>query len=123
MSRLIVVTMSILLVSCGGSLHPPAAGPGVMASMPHFLEVSSGTRVASLRFPAGTYSLVSADKIGYYYRAPRAVMQQSGDGLFARNGGIFVSKRDARKIRGYVYLAGGVTHVGNFSHLPHQFHD
>ena len=73
-----------------------------------------------MHFPAGTYSLGAIDKIGYYYRAPRAVIAAGGT---PRTGGIFVSRRDPRKLRGYVHLAGGVTHVGNLSHVPHRFHD
>lgn len=115
--------LSILLSSCGGSSRPPAAGPAALASMPHFLDINSTPHIATLHFPRGTYSLGGSDKIGYYYRAPSAVIQQTGDGAFPRDGGIFVSKRDVRRLRGYVYLAGGVTHVGNLSSVPHQFHD
>ena len=118
-----VTCLSILFAGCAGNLRPPSAGPDAMASMPHFLEVNATPRATTLHFPSGTYSLGAADRIGYYYRAPRPVLQQTGDGLFPREGGIFVSKRDPRKLRGYVFLAGGVTHVGNFSGLPHQFHN
>ena len=40
-----------------------------------------------------------------------------------REGGIFVSKRNRTKLRGYVYLGGVVTHVGNFSHANYKFRD
>lgn len=94
-----------------------------MAEMPPYLELDAETHSATLHFPRGLYSLGAADKIGYYYRAPRPVMQQTGNGLYPREGGIFVSRRNPRKLRGYVYLAGGVTHVGDFSRLPHRFRD
>lgn len=91
--------------------------------MPRFLDIYSEARAATLHFPRGSYSLAAADRIGYYYRAPETVGQHRGGGVFPREGGIFVSKRDQRKLRGYVYLAGGVTMVGNLSNVPHQFHD
>ncbi len=121
--RIAAVSLSILLVSCGGSLRPPAVGPARDANMPRFLEIYSAPQVASLHFPQGTYSLGNADKIGYYYRAPRGVLEHTSAGTVPRTGGIFVSKRDPRKMRGYIYLAGGVTHIGNFSRVEHQFHD
>lgn len=117
------IALSILLASCGGSLRPPAAGPEVTESMPRFLDIDASPHASTLHFPRGTYSLGAADKIGYYYRAPRPVLQQTGLGTYPREGGIFVSKRDPRKLRGYVYLAGGVTHVGSFGRVPHQFHN
>ncbi|MEY2546389.1 MAG: hypothetical protein QOG48_1506 [Verrucomicrobiota bacterium] len=116
-------SLSILFMSCAGALRPPAVGPGNNPNAAHFLEIYSAPHVAGLHFPAGTYSLGAADRVGYYYRAPRAVLEHTGGGSVARQGGIFVSKRDLRKLRGYVYLAGGVTHVGNFSRVAHQFHD
>jgi hypothetical protein len=94
-----------------------------MAAMPHFLDTFSDTQSATLHFPRGAYSLAAVDKIGYYYRAPQGVDQHRGSGTFPRDGGIFVSKHDQRKLRGYIYLAGGVTLVGNLSGVPHQFHD
>jgi len=61
--------------------------------------------------------LDAADKIGYYYRAPRKVRE----GYTWRDGGIFVSRRDPQKLRGYVYRAGTITHVGNLSGVRHRF--
>ena len=118
-----VIVLSILLVSCGGSSRPLAVRPGFVGSMPQHLEIYAAPHAATLHFPRGTYSLGAVDKIGYYYRAPSSIMEHTSAGLFPREGGIFVSKRDRRKLRGYVYLAGGVTHVGNFSSVAHQFHD
>jgi hypothetical protein len=62
--------------------------------------------------------LSAADKIGYYYRAPRKIVEQ---GSIGRDGGIFVSKRDPNKLRGYIYRAGAITHVGNLSKVRHRF--
>ena len=70
-----------------------------------------------LHFPAGVYTLDAADKIGYYYRAPRQIRE----GAILRDGGIFVSKRNPNKLRGYVWRAGAITHVGNLSGVRHRF--
>lgn len=115
--------VAFLLSSCAGSPRPPAVGPDEIAAMPHHLDIYSEPQAATLHFPRGSYSLAAADKIGYYYRAPQSVTQHIGGGGSQHEGGIFVSRRDQRKLRGYVYLAGGVTLVGNLSGVPHQFHD
>jgi hypothetical protein len=46
-----------------------------------------------------------------------------GKMLVSREGGVFVSKRNPKKLRGYVFWTGALTHVGNFSRKKHQFHD
>jgi len=80
----------------------------------------SEKQVATLHFPAGVYTLSAVDKIGYYYRAPRRILEQGSIGL---DGGIFGSKRDPNSLRGYVYRAGAITHIGNFSRAKYRFID
>jgi hypothetical protein len=89
--------------------------------MPQSIELRSEVRAATLHFPAGIYSLTAADKVGYYYRAPRKVIQHTAASSVLRDGGIFVSKRDHTKLRGYINLGGAITHVGNFSHANYSF--
>jgi hypothetical protein len=117
-------TSYLLLCSCAGSSHPrlisPSEGP---SPSPQYLEVYSELHAATLHFPAGVYTLNAVDKIGYYYRAPRKIAEHSGGGSLGREGGIFVSKRNPQKLRGYVYRAGTITHVGNFSRAKHEFHN
>src|SRR6185312_9450633 len=84
-------------------------------------ELHREVRANTLHFPPGVYSLSSADKIGYYYRAPRKVVQHAAGSSIPREGGLFVSKRNREKLRGYIYLGGAVTHVGNFSHADYAF--
>jgi hypothetical protein len=67
--------------------------------------------------------LDSVDKIGYYYRAPGKIAEHLSSGSVWREGGIFVSKRNPQKLRGYVFRAGTITHVGNFSRAKHRFRD
>ena len=113
----------LLLVSCAGSMHPQPISTNNAAATPapRFVVVSREIKVSHLHFPTGTYRLHSSDNIGYYYRTPRGVVQNAAGGPMLRDGGIFVSKRDPKKIRGYVILAGGVTHVGNLSRMHLRF--
>jgi hypothetical protein len=110
-----------ILTACGGSPHPRAVGEAAATNAPTFIELRREVRANTLHFPAGVYTLSSSDKIGYYYRAPRKIMQHGAGSSFPRDGGIFVSKRNQAKLRGYVYLGGAVVHVGNFSHADYAF--
>lgn len=113
----------ILLSACAGSRHYhaiPAEGP---PATPRYLELRSETSVATMHFPAGTYSLAAEDDAGYYYRAPRKIAEHSAGAAILHDGGIYVSKRDSRRLRGYVYWAGQLTHLGNLSRVKHDFRD
>jgi hypothetical protein len=120
----LLITGHFLLLSCAGSSHPqlvtPSEGP---IGTPRYLEIYSEKQIATLHFPAGVYTLSAVDKIGNYYRAPRKIRERLGGGTVGLEGGIFVSKRDPQKLRGYVYRAGTITHVGNFSHAQHRLFD
>lgn len=115
------VLLSTLLLSCGGSQHPRAVTDAGRTNAPQFLELRREIHASMLYFPAGTYSLSSADKIGYYYSAPRKIMQHTAAGRIPRDGGLFVSKRNRAKLRGYIYLGGGAVHIGNFSRADYTF--
>ena len=93
------------------------------AAPPRVLEVYSERRVATLHFPRGTYVLSSEDRRGYYYRAPGGVIEHTAAGGVRRDGGIFVSNRDRNRLRGYVKMPYGLTHVGNFARVEHEFHE
>ena len=114
-------TLAFLLSSCAGSSHPRAITPSEGPSSARYLEIYSELHAATLHFPAGVYTLNAVDKIGYYYRATRKIAEHYGGGSFWREGGIFVSKRNPQKLRGYVFRAGTITHVGNFSRAKHRF--
>jgi len=117
------VASALLLVSCAGTrhFHIPAEGPP--SDAPRYVELFAEKQIATLHFPPGAYSFYAADDAGYYYRAPRKIVQHTGGSSVLHNGGIFVNKRDPRKLRGYVYIAGGLTHVGNLSRVRHEFRD
>ena len=117
------VAFAILLSSCAGSSHPRLVSPSEGPIAPRYLEIYHELHAATLHFPAGVYTLNAADKIGYYYRAPQKIAEHAGTGSLGREGGIFVSKRHPEKLRGYVFRAGTITHVGNFSGAKHQFVD
>jgi hypothetical protein len=119
----LILTSSFLFSACAGSSHPRAITPSEGPSSSRYLEIYSELHAATLHFPAGVYTLNAADKIGYYYRAPRKIAERFGGGSFWREGGIFVSKRNPQKLRGYVFRAGTITHVGNFSRAKHRFRD
>jgi len=116
-------TSYFLLSGCAGSSHPRLVSPSEGPTSPQYLEIDSELHAATLHFPAGVYTLNAADKIGYYYRAPRKIAERIGGGSLWREGGIFVSKRNPQKLRGYVFRAGTITHVGNFSGAKHEFHN
>ena len=113
----LILTSSLFLSACAGSSHPRLISPSEGPPTQRYLELYSEKQIAMLHFPAGVYTLSAADKIGYYYRAPRKVRE----GSVLRDGGIFVSRRDPEKLRGYVFRAGTITHVGNLSHVRHRF--
>ena len=117
----LVIATAWLFAACGGSPHPRAAGNSGTVAAPAFIELRAEVHAATLRFPAGIYTLTSADKIGYYYRAPHKILQHTAASSFPRDGGIFVSKRSRDKLRGYIYLGGAITHVGNFSKTDYVF--
>jgi hypothetical protein len=121
--QLLNTLLAFLLSSCAGSSNPQLISPSEGPTSARYLEIYSELHAATLHFPADVYTLNAVDKIGYYYRAPRKVAERIGSGSLWREGGIFVSKRDPQKLRGYVYRAGTITHVGNFSGVKHTFRD
>lgn len=120
---LLLVTCHLSLLGCAGSSHPQAITPSEGMVTPHYLELYSKAQVATLHFPSGIYELKAEDRIGYYYRAPVEIGEHIGAGTTWHDGGIFVSKRNRQKLRGYVYRAGALTFVGNLSRTPHKVHD
>lgn len=122
-SFLLLSTLAFLFFGCAGSPHPRLVSLSEGPIAPRYLEIDSELHAATLHFPPGVYTLNSVDKIGYYYRAPRRIAEHVGSGSLWREGGIFVSKRNSEKLRGYVYRAGTITHVGNFSRVRHRFQD
>lgn len=118
---LILVLQLLFLTSCGGQhFHVPAEGPP--SDAPHFVDLQQDKQVATMHFPAGTYSFYAVDDKGYYYRAPRGIVEHAAGSNRPHNGGLYLSKRD-HKMRGYVYMAGGVTHLGNFSSKSYELRD
>jgi hypothetical protein len=115
-------TLAFLICSCANHhFRVPAEGPP--SNAPRYVELLKEKQIATLHFPAGLYSFYAIDDIGTYYQSPRPIVQRTAGSSVRRKGGIFVSKRDPNKLRGYVVYAGALTHVGNLSRTPHQFHD
>ena len=122
-SQLLNIALAIVLSGCAGSSHPRLVSPSEGPISPRYLEIYSEKQIATLHFPAGVYTLNAVDKIGYYYRAPRKISEHLAGRSVWCDGGIFVSKRNPEKLRGYVWRAGAITHVGNFSAVRHRFVD
>jgi len=123
--RLIFLTMGLMAVlflgGCGGADRRHPVNPAATATVARFIELLSETSAGTIHFPRGLYSLESEDHHGYYYRAPGKLYQRSFSSRLPHVGGIFVSKQNQRKLRGYVVMPGGVTHVGNLSGANYQF--
>lgn len=115
------LTTALFLGGCGGTDRRHPVNPPATARVARVIELLSNTSAGTIHFPRGLYSLESEDRHGYYYRAPVKLYQRSFSGLERRDGGIFVSKQNQRKLRGYVVMPGGVTHVGNLSGANYQF--
>lgn len=112
---------ALLLTGCGGTDRRHAVNPAGTTSAPASIELRSEISASTLHFRRGLYVLDSEDPHGYYYRSPQRVYQRSFSGGLTFEGGIFVSKRNLRKLRGYVIMPSGLTHVGNLSGADYEF--
>ena len=111
---------TFVLSGCGGTDRRQSVNPAATIAAP-YLELRANTSAGTVHFPRGVYVLDSEDKNGYYYKSPQGISQHSFAGGYPREGGIFVSKRNPKKLRGYVIMPYGVTHVGNLSSADYQF--
>src|SRR3954471_20769777 len=117
------LSTSLFLTACGGTDRRQSVDLAASRSAPTYLELRADVSAGTLHFPRGVYVLDSEDRNGYYYRAPLKIRERSFYGGLPHDGGIFVSKRNQRKLRGYVIMPYGLTHVGNLSSADYQFRD
>jgi hypothetical protein len=117
----VLILCLFILAGCGGSDRRRPVNPAATSTVARFIELRSDTSAGTIHFLRGLYSLESEDQNGYYYRAPVKVYERSFSGRIGHDGGIFVSKRNLRKLRGYVVMPYGATHVGNLSGADYQF--
>jgi hypothetical protein len=108
---------SVLLASCATHRAPPPGPP------PQYLELFSSPAVATVHVPRGLYVLSSSDSSGFYYSAPQGVTKHSFAGPQPYDGGVFVSRRNRHKLRGYIIWAAGRTKIGDLSGRPYRFRD
>jgi hypothetical protein len=116
----LALTGLLLLGSCGGTDRREPVNAAT-TNVPPAIELLSEASAGTIHFPRGFYSLESQDPNGYYYRAPVRPYERTFSGSVPHDGGIFVSKRNQRKLRGYVVMPYGVTQVGNLSGANYQF--
>ncbi len=109
-----------VLTSCTGGQHFHVTSPAEAPSTPPYLDLHSDYSVGTLHFPAGIYVLEAEDDKGYYYKATRQVVQRSFSRGAQRDGGIFVEKRNSHRLRGYIIMPSGLTHVGNLSRADYE---
>jgi len=105
--------LALLLTSCASHHFRIISNSAAIRAAPS-IEMPREERVATLHFPAGSYYLYASDETGYYYRAPRKIIEHTAAGSVFHDGGIYVRKNNPRRMRGYVFRAGALTHVGNF---------
>lgn len=116
----LALTGLLFLGGCGGTDRRQQVN-SASTSVPRSIELRSETSAGTIHFPRGLYSLESQDQNGYYYQAPVKPYERTFAGRMPHEGGIFVSKRNQRKLRGYVVMNYGLTHVGNLSGAHYQF--
>lgn len=80
-------------------------------------------QVATLHFPAGTYTLEAADDAGWFYRAPQPIREGSFSGPILHNGGIYLRNTQPARLRGYVDWYGGIVHVGDLTRADYLLHE
>jgi hypothetical protein len=119
--RFLPSTLAFLLFSSCANHHFRVPANGPPANAPRYVELLREKQVANLHFPTGLYSFYALDDKGFYYRSSRAIVQRTANSSVLRKGGIFISNRNRKKVRGYVFLAGSITHVGDLSRVPHEF--
>ena len=121
--RFLLSTFAFLLFTGCANHHFQVVAEAPPADAPHYVDLAAGVQIATLHFPPGPYSFYAVDDAGYYYRAPRQIAEHRGSIPVLHNGGIYVSKGRPKRLRGYVYMAGGITHVGNLTRAHYEFRD
>jgi hypothetical protein len=116
----LALAVLLFFAGCGGTDRRQPVSVAT-TNAPPSIELLSEKATGTIHFPRGLYSLESQDQNGYYYRAPMRVYQHTASGSIPHDGGIFVSKRNQRKLRGYIVMPGGMTHIGNLSGANYQF--
>ena len=114
--------LALLLTSCA-SHHLRVINNSAAIRAAPSIEMPREQRVATLHFPAGSYYLYATDEVGYYYRASRKIIEHTAAGSVFHDGGIYVRKNNPRRMRGYVFRAGALTHVGNLAAPRPEFQD
>lgn len=118
-----IASFAFLLAACTGGKHFEVVAEGPPASVPQYVIVTKAPQIATLHFPPGAYRFYAKDDRGYYYSAPTPVLEHVAGNALPRKGGVYVLKQQPPVVRPYVYLAGGLTHVGKLKRDSYEFRD
>jgi hypothetical protein len=102
----------LALAACAGDRTLHRVGITEQDGAPTQLQLARSRSLGTLHFPAGTYVRYAADRTGWYYQAPRKIIQHSWGGSVGYSGGLFIDRRDPNKTRGYIVWDAGLTKVG-----------
>ena len=121
--RAIALLMATCLLAACAARNFHVLPPGEGVATPRYIDLQEPVSAATMHFPPGAYTLYAADNNGYYYKAPKKIAEHTAAGNNFHDGGLFVPKQDQKKLRGYVYWAGALTHVGSFPRAKRAFRD
>jgi hypothetical protein len=112
-----LLAAALALSGCATSTRFSRNAPGT------YLELASSPAASTVHFPRGIYVLESSDSSGFYYRAPQSLIKHSFAGPQQYDGGIFVTRRQPPRLRGYIIWAAGRTKIGDLTRQPHAFRE
>jgi hypothetical protein len=121
-SLLFCIVSLFLFASCANR-HFEIVAEGPPRNAPRYIDLLAGAQVATLHFPPGAYSFYAVDDFGWYYRAPRQIVERTGGASVFHNGGLYLSRKTPKSLRAYVSMPGGITHVGNLTRAHYEFRD
>ncbi len=117
----VIALFALPLSACTGGKHFQVVAEGPPASVPQYVIVTRPPQIATLHFPSGAYRFYATDDRGYYYQAPGPVLEHVAGNPLPRKGGVYVLKQQPPVVRAYVYLPGGLTHVGKLKRDSYEF--
>ena len=119
----LLILLLLACAGCTGGRNYRTLDSAIPSGAARFLELAHSAQIATLHFPAGTYVLEATDDNGYYYRAPRQILEKSFSGPLFHDGGLYLGNSRRESLRGYVDWYNGLVQVGNLSRAEYELHD